>query len=400
MGRRGRKRWLSVEDAYWKLILAGVGPIEAARRIGIARTTGFRWRAERGGVAPLRMLEADRHTRYLTSIERERLAVFRLEGLSMREISRRLGRAPSTISRELRRNMRRHDRGKYDAVLAHARSREKARRDRVGRVGQDPVLRDLVQEKLTQDWSPEQISFWLRETHPQKKSWHVCHETIYQAVYWPRNSGLTRKLTTHLRTGRPLRKRRRRPDVRTPRFIAPATLIDHRPAVVEERSRLGDWEGDLIIGSKTRSAIGTLVDRKSGYVLLLHLPDTHSALEVNRALTATMSQLPAHQRRTLTWDQGSEMSSHDKIAPLFSDGVFFAHPGKPWQRGSNENVNGLLRQYFPKHSDLSVHSAETLSTIAAKLNDRPRKRLNWVTPAQLFVAELGSHEQAGVATTA
>ena len=400
MGRRGRKRWLSVEDAYWKLILAGVGPIEAARRIGIARTTGFRWRAERGGVAPLRMLEADRHTRYLTSIERERLAVFRLEGLSMREISRRLGRAPSTISRELRRNMRRHDRGKYDAVLAHARSREKARRDRVGRVGQDPVLRDLVQEKLTQDWSPEQISFWLRETHPQKKSWHVCHETIYQAVYWPRNSGLTRKLTTHLRTGRPLRKRRRRPDVRTPRFIAPATLIDHRPAVVEERSRLGDWEGDLIIGSKTRSAIGTLVDRKSGYVLLLHLPDTHSALEVNRALTATMSQLPAHQRLTLTWDQGSEMSSHDKIAPLFSDGVFFAHPGKPWQRGSNENVNGLLRQYFPKHSDLSVHSAETLSTIAAKLNDRPRKRLNWVTPAQLFVSGLGPHEQAGVATTA
>ena len=400
MGRRGRKRWLSVEDAYWKLILAGVGPIEAARRIGIGRTTGFRWRAERGGVAPLRMLEADRHTRYLTSIERERLGVFRLEGLSMREISRRLGRAPSTISRELRRNMRRHDRGKYDAVLAHARSREKARRDRVGRVGHDPVLRDLVQEKLTQDWSPEQISFWLRETHPQKKSWHVCHETIYQAVYWPRNSGLTRKLTTHLRTGRPLRKRRRRPDVRTPRFIAPATLIDHRPAVVEERSRLGDWEGDLIIGSKTRSAIGTLVDRKSGYVLLLHLPDTHSALEVNRALTATMSQLPAHQRLTLTWDQGSEMSSHDKIAPLFSDGVFFAHPGKPWQRGSNENVNGLLRQYFPKHSDLSVHSAETLSTIAAKLNDRPRKRLNWVTPAQLFVAGLGSHEQAGVATTA
>jgi len=172
--------------------------------------------------------------------------------------------------------------------------------------------------------------------------------------------------------------------VRTPRFIAPTTLIDHRPAVVEERSRLGDWEGDLIIGSKTRSAIGTLVDRKSGYVLLLHLPDTHSALEVNRALTATMSQLPAHQRRTLTWDQGSEMSSHDKIAPLFSDGVFFAHPGKPWQRGSNENVNGLLRQYFPKHSDLSVHSAETLSTIAAKLNDRPRNA-SLVTPAQLFV---------------
>ena len=389
-----------MEDAYWNLILAGVGPIEAARRIGIARTTGFRWRAERGGVAPLRMLEADRHTWYLSSIERERLAVLRREGLSMREISRRLGRSPSTISRELRRNMRRHDRGKYDAVLAHARSREKARRDRGGRIGKDLVLRDLVQEKLTQDWSPEQISFWLRETHPQKKSWHVCHETIYQAVYWPRNSGLTRKLTTHLRTGRPLRKRRRRPDVRTPRFIAPATLIDHRPAVVEERSRLGDWEGDLIIGTKTRSAIGTLVDRKSGYVLLLHLPSTHTAVEVNVALTATMSQLPPHLRHTLTWDQGSEMASHDKIASLFDDGVFFAHPGKPWQRGSNENVNGLLRQYFPKHSDLSIHNADALKAIAAKLNDRPRKRLNWISPAQLFTAGLRSHQETGVATTA
>ena len=384
MGRRGRKRWLSVEDEYWKLILAGVGPIEAARRIGIARTTGFRWRAERGGVAPLRILEADRHTRYLSHLERERLAVLRREGLSMRKISRRLGRSPSTISRELRRNMRRHDRGEYDAVLAHARSREKAKRARGGLIGKDFMLRDLVQEKLTLDWSPEQISFWLRETHPQKKSWHVCHETIYQAVYWPRNSGLTRKLTTHLRTGRPLRKRRRRPEVRTPRFIAPATLIDHRPTVVEERSRLGDWEGDLIIGSKSRSAIGTLVDRKSGYVMLLHLPDTHSAVEVNAALTVTMSQLPPHFRRTLTWDQGSEMASHDKIASLFNDGVFFAHPGKPWQRGCNENMNGLLRQYFRKHSDLSIHTAATLKTISAKLNDRPRKRLNWRSPAQLF----------------
>ena len=254
----------------------------------------------------------------------------------MREISRRLGRSPSTISRELRRTMRRHDRGKYDAVLAHARSREKARRARGGLIGKDLVLRDLEQEKLILDWSPKQISFWLRETHPQKKSWHVCHETIFQAVYWPRNSGLTRKLTAHLH------KRRRRPDVRSPRFIAPATLIDHRPAVIEERSRLGDKEGDLIIDTKSRSAIGTLVDRKSGYVLLLlHLPDTHPAVEVNAALTVTLSKLPPHLRRTLTWAHGSEMANHDKIASLFDDGVFFAHPGKPWQRGSNENMNGL-----------------------------------------------------------
>jgi IS30 family transposase len=158
---------------------------------------------------------------------------------------------------------------------------------------------------------------------------------------WAGNSGLTRKLTKNLRTGRPLRKRRRRPDIRAPRFIAPATLINHRRAVVEDRSRLGDWEGDLIIGTKTRSAIGTLVDRRSGYVLLLHLPSTHTAISVNVVLTATMTQLPEKLRRTLTWGRGSEMSSHDKIASLFSDGVFFAHPGKPWQRGSNENMNGL-----------------------------------------------------------
>lgn len=155
MGRRGRKRWLSVEDAHWKLTLAGVGPIEAARQIGMARKTGFRWRAERGGVAPLRMLEADRHTRYLSSLERERLAVLRRDSSSIREISRRLARSPSTISWELRRNMRRHDRGKYDAVLTHARSREKAKRERGGLIGKDIVLRDLVQEKLIQDWSPE-----------------------------------------------------------------------------------------------------------------------------------------------------------------------------------------------------------------------------------------------------
>nr|WP_233194060.1 MULTISPECIES: IS30 family transposase [unclassified Cryobacterium] len=390
MARRGRKRNLNREDEYWKLILAGIGPIAAAKRVGIGRTTGHRWRSQRGGIAPLRLAEADRHERYLSLIERERIALFRREGLSIREISRRLGRSPSTISRELRRNMRKHDRGQYDAVLAHARAREKARRVRAGRIGQDPQLRDLVQDKLKLDWSPEQISHWLRDTHPQKRLWHVCHETIYQALYWPGNSGLTRKLTPHLRTGRPLRKRRRRPDVRAPRFIAPATLIDHRPQVVDDRSRFGDWEGDLIIGTRTRSAIGTLVDRKSGYAVLLHLPGGHTAAEVNASLVTAMSALPQELRRTLTWDQGAEMASHDKIASLFTDGVFFAHAGKPWQRGSNENMNGLLRQYFPKHTDLAIHSADDLAAVAAKINNRPRKRLGWTTPAELLVDELES----------
>lgn len=252
MGRRGRKRNLNCEDGHWKLILAGAGPIAAAKRVGIGRTTGHRWRSQRGGIAPLRLAEADRHERYLSLPERERIALFRPARCSIREISRRLGRSPSTISREVRRNMRKHDRGQYDAVLAHARSREKARRARSGRIGQDLELCDLVQEKLKLDWRPEQISYWLRDAHPQKRSWHVCHETIYQALYWPGNRGLARKLTPHLRTGRPLHKCRRRPDVRAPRFIAPATLIDHRPKVVNERSRFGDWEGDLITPEPAR----------------------------------------------------------------------------------------------------------------------------------------------------
>ena len=399
MGRRGRKRNLNLEDEYWALILDGVGPIAAAKRVGIARTTGHRWRSQRGGVAPLRLTESDRHRRYLSLLERERIARLRRDGLSVREVARRLGRAPSTISRELHRNMRKHDRGQYDAILAHARSREKARRDRAGLIGRDLQLRDLVQSKLSLDWSPEQISFWLRDTYPQRRSWHVCHETIYQALYWPGNSGLTRTLTKHLRTGRPLRKRRRRPDIRTPRFIAPATLIDHRPAVVETRTRAGDWEGDLIIGSRSQSAIGTLVDRTMGFVLLLHLPDGHTSPQVTAALQEKMLTLPPALRRTLTWDQGSEMASHDTVADLFDDGVFFAHAGKPWQRGCNENVNGLLRQYFRKHSDLSTHTAEDLDIIADKLNNRPRKRLGWRTPAQMLQTVLQSQQTESVATT-
>jgi len=170
LARRGRKRNLNREDEYWELILAGIGPIAAAKRVGIGRATGHRWRSQRGGIAPLRLAEADRHERYLSLIERERIALFRREGFSIREISRRLGRSPSTISRELRRNMREHDRGQCDAVLAHARAREKARRARTGRIGQDLQLRDLVQDKLKLDWSPEQISYWLRDAHPQKRS--------------------------------------------------------------------------------------------------------------------------------------------------------------------------------------------------------------------------------------
>jgi IS30 family transposase len=384
MGRRGRKRQLGVEDEYWSLILAGVGTVEACRRVGITRKTGYRWRAERGGLPPLRLREDARTSRYLSRLERERIAVLRGQGLSVREIARRLERAPSTISREVRRNMRPHDGDVYDAVLAHARARAAARRVRGGRIAADLALRALVQAKLKEDWSPQQISAWLRQEHPDRRDWHVCHETIYQALYHGGKGGLSRTLTVHLRTGRPLRKRRRRADQRTVRFVAPALLIDARPAEVEDRRRIGDWEGDLIVGRMSRSAIGTLVDRTSRYVRLVHLPDGHAASQLVTAMHATLDTVSPAARRTLTWDQGSEMARHDLLAEHFSEGVYFARPASPWLRGTNENTNGLLRQYFPKGSDLSVFTAADLADVEARLNSRPRRVLSWRTPAQVF----------------
>jgi IS30 family transposase len=326
----------------------------------------------------------------LSQFERQRIATLRGQGLGVREIARRLQRSASTISRELRRNTAPHDGGIYDSDLAHARARERASRRRCGRLALDDELRAIVQEKLDVEWSPEQISAWLRLEHPDRQHWHLCHETIYQAVYNPARGGLSRHFTKKLRTGRPLRKRRRRVSERSVRFVAPARLIMHRPAIVSGRVRVGDWEGDLIMGRGNRSAIGTLVERHSRYVVLMHLPVGHSSEAVRDALHAALAAMPDTLRRTLTWDQGSEMARHDEIAHLLSDGVFFTEPGRPWQRGSNENTNGLLRQYFPKGTDLSVHSADRLVEIAQRLNTRPRKRLGWRTPALTLAAHLVS----------
>ncbi len=244
-----------------------------------------------------------------------------------------------------------------------------------------------MQAKLEIEWSPEQIAAWLRRSFPERPTWHVCHESIYQALYHGGHGGLSRRLTAKLRTGRPLRKRRRRSMERSPRFIRPASLIDQRPQVVEERSRIGDWEGDLIVGRASRSAIGTLVDRHSRYVKLVHLPGRHDALSVVSALKLSLGELPPQARRTLTWDQGSEMALHDEIADLLSDGVFFAFPGSPWQRPTNENTNGLIRQYLPKGADLGRFDLHDLQHVEDRLNNRPRKTLGWRTPAEV----IGSH---------
>jgi IS30 family transposase len=388
MGRRGRKRQLRIEDEYWRLILGGVGTVEACRRVGIGRKTGYRWRAECGGSPPVRVAEAVRGKRYLSQFERQRIATLRGLGIGVRGIARRLERSPSTISRELRRNTAAHDGGIYDSDLAHARARERASRRRAARLAVDAQLRAVVQDKLDVEWSPEQISAWLRRQHPHQPSWHLCHETIYQAVYNPTRGGLSRQFTKKLRTGRPLRRRRRRRNERAVRFVAPAKLIVHRPSVVSGRLRVGDWEGDLIMGRGNRSAIGTLVERHSRYVVLLHLGSGHDSEAVRDALHGALVAMPAQLRRTLTWDQGSEMARHGEIAHLLSDGVFFAEAGRPWQRGSNENTNGLLRQYFPRGTDLNVHSPEHLAAVAQRLNTRPRKGLGWRTPAEVLASHL------------
>jgi IS30 family transposase len=388
MARRGRKRQLDVEAEYWRLLTSGVGTVAACAAAGITRKTGYRWRAESGGLPPDRLGEVGRSGRHLSLLERQRIATMRRQGSSVREIARIIGRAPSTVSRELRRNTLAHDGGRYDGDLAHARARQRARRPRRNRLTRDEQLRRVVQSLLEQDWSPEQISAHLRRLYPDRPSWHLCHETIYQALHHGGKGGLSRTLTRRLRTGRPLRKRRRRPDVRETRYVIPGKLIDARPAIVLERARIGDWEGDLIVGSRSQSAIGTLVDRRSGFVRLVHLPDGHNSEQCQLAITRAIDDLPQQARLTLTWDQGSEMAQHTHLAPLFAEGVYFAHPGSPWMRPTNENTNGLLRQYFPKKTDLRRFSAADLVMVQDRLNHRPRKRHGWDTPAEVFTRAL------------
>jgi transposase, IS30 family len=374
VGRRGRKRQLEVEARYWQLLQSGMGTVNACRKVGITRKTGYRWRAEVGGLVPVRLAEAVRSNRYLSLLERQRIASLHRQGVSIREIARRLERNASTVSRELRRNSAPHDRGEYDAPLAHSRARARGARPGRSRLATDPGLRAEVQDKLEVEWSPEQIAAHLRMAFPDKPSWHLCHETIYPGALprpprWPQPAADQAAADRSAATKAPASLG---PAPHPLRGGAPA---DRAPA--GDRYRAGTagrlTEGDLVVGTMSKSAVATLVDRRSRYLRLIHLPDGHRADQPVTALEAALASMSAGKRLTLTWDQGSEMARHDKVAQLFSQGVFFANPGSPWMRGTNENTNGLLRQYLPKGTDLHVHDAAGLAVIETKLNTRPRK---------------------------
>lgn len=386
--------------------------------------------------------------RSLSFPEREEIALERARGTGVRAIARKLGRSPSTISREIRRNAATRS-GEFDyrASAAQWHADRAARRPKAGKLSLNPALRNYVQDRLsgliaTPDgiafdgpvvvwkgrravhrqsrrwssaWSPEQISQRLKVDFPEDPTMRISHEAIYQALYIQGRGVLRRDLSACLRSGRALRLPRERARNRGKGFIADALMISDRPAEIDDRAVPGHWEGDLILGLGS-SAIGTLVERTTRFTMLLHLPRLeghgtgksvkngpalagHGAEAVRDAIAGTISSLPAHLRRSLTWDQGAEMAQHAKLRIDTGLEVYFCDPQSPWQRGSNENTNGLLRQYFPKGTDLSQHGAEELSAVAHALNTRPRKTLGWQTPAEALDRLLKQDMMDGVATT-
>jgi IS30 family transposase len=338
--------------------------------------------------------------RYLSLTEREEISRGLAQGLSLRAIASGLGRSPATVSREVRRNRPTGRPPAYRAVTAQRAAETRGRRPKRRKL-EDDQLRDVVQGRLRQRHSPRQIARRLALDFPDRPGWRVSHETIYRALYVQGRGSLRRELTACLRTGRAIRRPQRRVDGRSDpdRRIPDKVMISERPAEAADRAVPGHWEGDLILGRANRSAIGTLVERSTRFCMLLHLPGPTDAVAVRDAIVATIGTLPAFLRRSLTWDQGLELRRHAEITLAADLPVYFCDPRSPWQRGSNENTNGLLRQYFPKGTDLSLHRPEDLAFVAAELNGRPRETLGWRTPAEALADLLSAHDNNnGVAT--
>src|SRR5918995_5209542 len=426
---------------FWKAIARGLSSEDAAVSCGVSPAVGGRWFRQGGGMPSTSL--APLSDRYLSFAEREEIAILRARGAGVREIARRLGRDPSTISRELRRNAAtRGGRLDYRASVAQWKAELLARRPKAAKLVENDQVREYVQERLSgqvrrpdgtpvpgpatapwqgrskprrQDrrwataWSPEQISHRLKVDFPDDESMRISHEAIYQALYVQSRGALKRDLVACLRTGRALRVPRARARQRASGHVTPEVMISERPAEVDDRAVPGHWEGDLIIGTN-RSAIGTLVERTTRFTMLIHLPRMegygveprvkngpalagYGAEAMRDALAAQMTTLPEQLRRSLTWDRGKELAQHAQLKIDTGIAIYFADPRSPWQRGSNENTNGLLRQYFPKGTDLSRWGTEDLHAVAATLNGRPRKTLGWKTPAEALDDQLASLQQ-------
>ena len=387
--RKSRHGVMLVEKQEWfaRLIAQGVSNSEACRIVGVNRRTGTRWRygrtilntaGEPVHYPPVRFTAAKpRHPRYLSLAERTTIADLRRAGVSVRDIAQELGRAASTISRELRRNA--DDRGRYLPATAQRVAADRQSRSRPRRLTHDVELYGVVADLLSKRWSPEQIAHELRTRFPGEPERHLCTESIYQAIYDPRID-LTRPAKRRRR-----RRRRRVQGLERRGRLTNMTMIAERPANVEDRVQVGHWEGDCIMGAGNRSAIGTLVERVTRFVILIHVPTGRPTVEAMRdGIVEALGALAPHLRRTLTWDQGKELALHQQITTRIGTRVFFCDAHSPWQRGCNENTNGLLRDYFPKGIDLNHVSPEELQWVADELNDRPRKTLGWARPADLI----------------
>jgi IS30 family transposase len=375
-GRPGLPRDARVR--FWDGIRAGLVADQAAAEAGIARAVASRWIREAGGVKGNGPAAVS--GRYLRAWEREEIAAGLALGLGCGQIAARLapGRSASTVSREVRRNS---VRGVYRAHLAQRNAEERSRRPKPAKLAVSDELRGWVQGKLEEDWSPEQISRRLVPEFPDDPEMRVSHETVYQALYVQGRGALRRELVRHLRTGRALRKPRRTEGERRGR-IPGMVMISDRPAEAEDRAVPGHWEGGQIAGRAGKSQIGTLVERATRFTMLVPMPGGKSAEAFADALIPVIAGLPDALRRSLTWDQGKEMHQHARIAVAADCEIYFCDPHSPWQRPSNENTNGLLRQYFPKGTDLPAHSPRYLREVADRLNGRPRKVPGWKTPAE------------------
>ena len=396
---------------FWLGIKSGLTLREASEAAGLGRGVGERWFRQSGGVAPLHLYVHPRG-RFLDLAEREEIRVGVERGESIRDIARRLRRAPSTVLRELRRNMTHRYRAQstlagigrprvhgwdYGAVRAQRAAERRALRPKPAKLATRPQLREHVQARLLKLWSPEQIARELRREFAHDPEMQVSHETIYQSIYVQGRGALRRELAVCLRTGRALRRPHRRNERRG--RIQGMVSISERPPEVEDRTVPGHWEGDLILGKGNRSAIGTLVERSTRFLILLHLPNGHGAAAVEQAMVEATERLPKVLWKSLTWDRGSEMANHAQIRIATDLDIYFCDPVSPWQRGTNENTNGLLRQYFPKGTDLSRHDADYLEFVSVEMNGRPRKTLGDLTPAQALNQLMSNpFPEAGVAT--